>query len=70
MKKDFEDIIQKEALDFTVTRVIAVSADNIGPNKLSVHFLAFKADCDWAVDGNGFADSRLQQRKNIRQVYG
>ena len=45
-EKDFEDIFG-EARDFNVTRVIEISADGIGENSISVHFLAVKADCDW-----------------------
>lgn len=52
-KKDFEGIFG-DARDFAVTRVIEISADNLGENSLSVHFLAVKADCDFAVDGGSY----------------
>ena len=52
-EKDFEGIFG-DARDFAVTRVIEISADNLGENSLSVHFLAVKADCDFAVDGGGY----------------
>ena len=67
-EKDFEDIF-REARDFTVTRVIEVSADGLGANNLSVHFLAVKADCDWAVDGNGYSDILLVADYNSGNVY-
>lgn len=51
-KANFEAIFGNEENNFSVTRVIEVSADNIGPDKLSAHFLAIKADCGWAVDGD------------------
>ena len=52
-EKDFEGIFG-DARDFAVTRVIEISADNLGENSLSVHFLAVKADCDFAVDGGSY----------------
>ena len=52
-EKDFEGIFG-DARDFAVTRVIEISADNLGENSLSVHFLAAKADCDFAVDGGSY----------------
>lgn len=51
-KANFEAIFGNEENNFSVTRVIEVSADNIGSDKLSIHFLAIKADCGWAVDGD------------------
>ena len=52
-EKDFEGFFG-DARDFAVTRVIEISADNLGENSLSVHFLAVKADCDFAVDGGSY----------------
>lgn len=52
-EKDFEGIFG-DARDFAATRVIEISADNLGENSLSVHFLAVKADCDFAVDGGSY----------------
>ena len=51
-QKIFEDVTFKDAKELTVTKVIEVSADNLGENQISVHFLAVKADCDWAKGEN------------------
>ena len=67
-EKDFEDIFG-EARDFNVTRVIEISADGLGENSISVHFLAVKADCDWAVDGNGYGDILLVADYNSGTIY-
>lgn len=67
-EKDFADIFG-EAREFTVTRVIEISADGLGPNNLSVHFLAVKAECDWAVDGNTYGDILLVADYNSGNVY-
>ena len=52
-QKIFEDAFGTDAKDLTVTRVIEVSADDLGEKQISVHFLAVKADCDW---GKGVDD--------------
>lgn len=52
-QKIFEDGFGTDAKEFTVTRVIEVSADDLGEKQISVHFLAVKADCDW---GKGVDD--------------
>ena len=44
-KASFEAIFGNEENNFSVTRVIELSADNLGPDKLSIHVLAIKADC-------------------------
>lgn len=51
-KANYEAITGDKENNLSVTRVIDLSADNIGPDKLSIHFLAIKADCGWAVDGD------------------
>lgn len=68
-EKNFEDIFGSEAQDFTVTRVIEISADGLGTNNLSVHFLAVKADCDFAVDGNGYDNILLVADYNSGKIY-
>lgn len=55
-KKTFEDATGQNAKAFTVTRVIEMQAENLGPNSLSVHFLAVKADCDWAIATDSTCD--------------
>ena len=52
-QKIFEDGFGTDAKEFTVTRVIEVSADDLGEKQISVHFLSVKADCDW---GKGVDD--------------
>ena len=44
---------------FTVTKVIEVNAWDLGMDRLSVHFLAVKADCMLAVDESCVYDSIL-----------
>ncbi len=51
-KANYEAITGDQENSLSVTRVIDLSADNIGPDKLSFHFLAIKADCGWAVDSD------------------
>lgn len=51
-KANFEAIFGNEENNFSVTRVIEVSADNIGPDKLSFHFLEIKADCLYMSDSS------------------
>ena len=52
-QKIFEDGFGTDAKELTVTKVIEVSADDLGEKQISVHFLAVKADCDW---GKGVDD--------------
>lgn len=53
-QKIFEDGIGTDAKELTVTRVIEVSADDLGEERISVHFLAVKADCDWGKGVNDY----------------
>lgn len=52
-QKIFEDGFGTDAKELTVTRVIEISAHDLGEKQISVHFLAVKADCDW---GKGVDD--------------
>ncbi len=52
-EKRYIDMTGNKAFPFTVTQVIDLNAWDIGMNRLSVHFLAVKADCMLAVDENG-----------------
>ena len=45
-QKIFEDGFGTDAKELTVTRVIEISAHDLGEKQISVHFLAVKADCD------------------------
>ncbi len=66
----FEELSGNEALPFTVTRVIEVSADDLGGNHMSVHFLAVKADCNWAGTENEiYSDTLLIVDYNTGNVY-
>ncbi len=58
-EKRYIDMTGNKAFPFTVTKVIDLNAWDIGMNRLSVHFLAVKADCMLAVDENGIKDSIL-----------
>lgn len=53
-QKIFEDGFGTDAKELTVTSVMEVSADNLGENQISVHFLAVKADCDWGKGVNDY----------------
>ncbi len=66
----FEDLSGNEAQPFTVTRVIEVSADDLGGNHMSVHFLAVKADCNWAGTENEiYGDTLLIADYNTGVMY-
>ena len=66
----FEDSIGAEAKPFTVTRVIEVSAKDLGEKQIAVHFLAVKADCDWAKgEGELFSDILLVVDYETGKVY-
>ena len=58
-EKRYEDLTGNNAPPLTVTKVIDLNAWDIGPDRMSVHFLAVKADCMFAVDENGIYDSIL-----------
>lgn len=58
-EKRYEEMTGNNAPPLTVTKVIDLNAWDIGMNRLSVHFLAVKADCMLAVDENGIYDSIL-----------
>ncbi|MDO5000942.1 MAG: hypothetical protein Q4E20_01710 [Eubacteriales bacterium] len=51
-KANYKAIFGGEENNFSVARVIEVSADDLGIDRISVHFLAVKANCWWAVDSN------------------
>jgi len=55
----FREMTDSEPAPFTVTRVIEVEADEMGPAALSVHYLAVKADCQWAREDGLFSDTLL-----------
>ena len=69
-QKAFEDATEQAANGFTVTRVIEIVADDLGENQISVHFLAVKADCDWALDENNlFSNTLLLVDYETGEVY-
>ena len=51
-KANYKALFGGEKNNFSVARVIEVSADDLGSDRISVHFLAVKANCWWAVDSN------------------
>lgn len=53
------ELTGNKAFPFTVTNVIDLNAWDLGPDRISVHFLAVKADCMFSVDENGVYDSIL-----------
>lgn len=53
------ELTGNKAFPFTVTKVIDLNAWDLGPDRISVHFLAVKADCMFSVDENGVYDSIL-----------
>lgn len=58
-EKRYEDMTGNNAPPLTVTKVLEVNAWDLGMDMISVHFLAVKADCMFAVDENGIYDSIL-----------
>ncbi len=66
----FEEVMHSEAIPFTVTKVIEISAENFDSNQMSVHFLAVKADCDWATGvGDIYGNTLLVADYNTGKVY-
>ena len=66
----FESCTESEAMPFTVTRVIEVSAKDLGEKNIAVHFLAVKADCHWAKgEGEIFSDILLVVDYETGEVY-
>lgn len=57
-KANYEEIYGNEENDFSVTRVIDISA-NVPPTKLPIHLLAVKANCWWVVETGYVYDSIL-----------
>lgn len=57
-KANYEEIYGNEENDFSVTRVIDISA-NIPPTNLPIHLLAVKANCWWVVETGYVYDSIL-----------
>lgn len=57
-KANYEEIYGNEENDFSVARVIDISA-NIPPTKLPIHLLAVKANCWWVVEAGVVYDSTL-----------
>ena len=53
-QKIFEDGFGTDAKELTVTRVIEISAHDLGEKQISVHFLAVKADCDWGKGADDY----------------
>ncbi len=68
-KANYEAITGDKENSLSVTRVIDLSADNIGSDKLSVHFLAIKADCGWAVDSDLYDSILLIADYSSGKVY-
>lgn len=65
----FEELFGTEAGSFAVTKVIELTAEGLGPNSISVHYLAVKADCDFAVDDCGFDNILLVVDYESGKVY-
>lgn len=57
-KANYEEIYGNEENDFSVARVIDISA-NIPPTKPPIHLLAVKANCWWVVEAGVVYDSTL-----------
>ena len=55
--------------NLSVTRVIDLSADNIGSDKLSIHVFEIKADCGWAVNGDTYDNILLIADYSSGKVY-
>lgn len=68
-KASFEAIFGNEGNNFSVTRVIEISADNNGPDKLSIHVFEIKADCGWAVNGDTYDNILLIADYSSGKVY-
>lgn len=68
-KANYEAIFGNEENNFSVTRGIDLSADNIGSDKLSFHFLEIKADCGWAVNSDTYDNILLIADYSSGKVY-
>lgn len=69
-QKIFEDGFGMDAKELTVTRVIEVSADDLGENQISVHFLAVKADCEFGkAEGDYYSNILLVVDYETGEVY-
>lgn len=68
-KASYEAITGDQKNNLSVTRVIDLSADNLGLDKLSIHVLAIKADCGWAVNGDTYDNILLIADYSSGKVY-
>ena len=58
-QQTFKEVTESDPQPLTVTRVIEVQADDLGPDQISVHYLAVKADCQWALGENNLFNNTL-----------
>jgi len=65
----FKDLFGTEADPFAVTRVIEITAEGLGQNNITVHYLLVKADCDFAVDDGGYDSILLVVDYESGEVY-
>lgn len=68
-KANYEAITGGQENNLSVTRVINLSADNLGLDKLSIHVLAIKADCGWAVNSDTYDNILLIADYSSGKVY-
>ncbi len=59
-QQNFQDIMGSEPAPLKVTRVIELELDGKETNSIDIHYLAVKADCQWAKEnGDLFNDTLL-----------
>lgn len=68
-ERNYEAITDDQENNLSVTRVISLSADNIGSDKLSIHVFEIKADCGWAVNGDTYDNILLIADYSSGKVY-